>query len=452
CHVAFHTANQQREHYRSDWHRYNLKRKVVDLPPVTAENFAQRVQTQQAANQAAVERSESVFECAACSKSYSSQNAYSNHLQSKKHKENEVKYQKQAERRQNAPASSAPAASSTSTPKAQSLAQKLAATATPSSPSSSSSVVPDVGSSSTAAMEDLIDSHVAAAVHLDVEHDCLFCNTNRAANFEANMEHMVKAHSFFVPDIEFIADLKGLVQYLADKVSVACVCLYCNGKGRTLHSLEAVRKHMVDKGHCKVPYEDGGHEEIIEFYDFGVDEEEDDDAEWEDVDDDDEMVEVDDDAEDVDDEDYEDDDAHLASQSRLSTLVSELESDSVELVLPTGYRVGHRAHRRIWKQNVRPTSDSPYSTLITRIAGQYKMLGYPTTAAHSSMALIARSGGASSGAVVVGNGGRVMTRGEIHDRRMQGKLQTKVEHDHKSRVGMKANRLQKHFRSQIGFD
>jgi hypothetical protein len=29
----------QREHYKTDWHRYNLKRKVVDLPPVTAEGM-----------------------------------------------------------------------------------------------------------------------------------------------------------------------------------------------------------------------------------------------------------------------------------------------------------------------------------------------------------------------------------------------------------------------------
>lgn len=37
CHVAFKEASIQREHYKTDWHRYNLKRKVVDLPPVTAE-------------------------------------------------------------------------------------------------------------------------------------------------------------------------------------------------------------------------------------------------------------------------------------------------------------------------------------------------------------------------------------------------------------------------------
>ena len=39
-------AELQKAHYKTDWHRYNLKRKVADLPPVTAENFQQRVLAQ----------------------------------------------------------------------------------------------------------------------------------------------------------------------------------------------------------------------------------------------------------------------------------------------------------------------------------------------------------------------------------------------------------------------
>ena len=39
-------AELQKTHYKTDWHRYNLKRKVADLPPVTAENFQQRVLAQ----------------------------------------------------------------------------------------------------------------------------------------------------------------------------------------------------------------------------------------------------------------------------------------------------------------------------------------------------------------------------------------------------------------------
>lgn len=46
CNVAFNNSDIQRDHYKTDWHRYNLKRKVADLPAVSIEDFMQRVQIQ----------------------------------------------------------------------------------------------------------------------------------------------------------------------------------------------------------------------------------------------------------------------------------------------------------------------------------------------------------------------------------------------------------------------
>ncbi|XP_042442699.1 uncharacterized protein LOC122027759 [Zingiber officinale] len=37
CGVAFGDAKQYREHFKSDWHKHNLKRKTRQLPPLTAE-------------------------------------------------------------------------------------------------------------------------------------------------------------------------------------------------------------------------------------------------------------------------------------------------------------------------------------------------------------------------------------------------------------------------------
>lgn len=39
CQVAFQTPESQRNHYQTEWHRYNLKRKVVSLPCVTLDQF-----------------------------------------------------------------------------------------------------------------------------------------------------------------------------------------------------------------------------------------------------------------------------------------------------------------------------------------------------------------------------------------------------------------------------
>jgi pre-60S factor REI1 len=44
CRQTFEDPAQQRDHYKTDYHRFNLKRKVVGLPPVTPELFEQKVQ------------------------------------------------------------------------------------------------------------------------------------------------------------------------------------------------------------------------------------------------------------------------------------------------------------------------------------------------------------------------------------------------------------------------
>ena len=43
CRQTFESSGSQREHYKSDYHRFNLKRKVVGLPPVKEDLFLQKV-------------------------------------------------------------------------------------------------------------------------------------------------------------------------------------------------------------------------------------------------------------------------------------------------------------------------------------------------------------------------------------------------------------------------
>ncbi|KAK2146396.1 hypothetical protein LSH36_611g03035 [Paralvinella palmiformis] len=87
CRVAFHDADLQRNHYKTDWHRYNLKRKVADMPPVTAENFQERLHAIKAQEESQYRDTSS--HCPLCNKHFSSENSYQNHIKSKKHKEAE---------------------------------------------------------------------------------------------------------------------------------------------------------------------------------------------------------------------------------------------------------------------------------------------------------------------------------------------------------------------------
>lgn len=43
CGYAFLDADAQRAHYASELHRYNAKRRVAGLPPVTAELFEEKI-------------------------------------------------------------------------------------------------------------------------------------------------------------------------------------------------------------------------------------------------------------------------------------------------------------------------------------------------------------------------------------------------------------------------
>lgn len=90
CQVMFRTPELQREHYKLDWHRYNLKRKVAGITPVTLEDFELRAKEHREQNQNA-SRDESEF-CKYCSKLFNTKNAFNNHLNSKRHKVAEQSY------------------------------------------------------------------------------------------------------------------------------------------------------------------------------------------------------------------------------------------------------------------------------------------------------------------------------------------------------------------------
>ncbi|KAG0000626.1 hypothetical protein BGZ80_001338 [Entomortierella chlamydospora] len=408
CHVAFKSADIQREHYRSDWHRYNLKRKMVELPPVTAEMFTQKViaQQQQAADDEAA-AAVSSNDCKICRKSYSSENAYQNHLVSKKHKETEAKLK----------ANPRPAAAVVEKPTksdVESITSKVTVDLTITDETTQEE------------LEELMDKKIESAVRLELT-DCLFC-TEKAETFESNVDHMTKTHGLFIPDIEYLVDIEGLIKYLGEKISIGNVCLYCNGKGRQIRSLEAVRRHMVDKGHCKIPYDtESDMMEISDFYDFRSSYPEEQQRK---------MLEAAERADrgetGPDDEDLDLDEDSVGTSVRLG-------EDEMELILPSGARLGHRSLNKYFRQNVKP-EESRDSVLINRLLTHYTdHMGYDLALAKTKdrsergQALVARNEGEARWA---------------HKQTSTFRDFRRVE-EFKSRVGQKQNKLQKHYREQI---
>lgn len=196
------------------------------------------------------------------------------------------------------------------------------------------------------------------------------------------MKHMHAQHGFFVPDREYLVDEVGLVRHLAEIIAVWNICITCGlGFGQipsdvgeqdkekklsddqrqkqARKGLDAVRKHMCAKNHCKILWDTEEQRlEVSDFYDFssswansnGIGSEAqgesagnaNGDAEWEDVDEEDDVSEGDVDV--IIDETQTSDHLHQETPKFGDT--------PFELVLPSGKRIGHRALRSFYKQNL----------------------------------------------------------------------------------------------------
>lgn len=195
CNVRFQNADIQREHYKTDWHRYNLKRRVGDLPPVTAEEFQKRVLQQRAADEQA--QQEISLYCAVCHKQFITEKSHENHLNSKKHRENEQIAEKKS---QNLGGQGDVGMKSTETqPKKESEKD---------GEDENEDGMEEVNSDE---WDEDFDNPIA-------KNDCIFC-PNHSDDLVENVKHMSSVHSFFIPDTEYIVDLDGLLLYLGEKVA-----------------------------------------------------------------------------------------------------------------------------------------------------------------------------------------------------------------------------------------
>ncbi|KAF7705867.1 zinc finger protein 622 isoform X1 [Silurus meridionalis] len=407
CRVQFVDADVQRAHYKTDWHRYNLKRKVASMPPVTAENFQERVLAQRAAAEQQLADAHSLSTCTTCNKKFSSTNAYNNHLQSHKHQQaekkavavaqeavqrmNEKNLEKGAELDKDAQNEAIQKAmreglrpkprhanSETAPPDRQERrrlgkaprlewferqAKKIA-----SEEGEDEEEEDEADEEEWEDCDDTNDDEVemeaededpteegavaeptpaSGSIHVT---DCLFC-LHHSHSLSKNMAHMTKEHSFFIPDIEYLVDLRGLMAYLGEKVGFGKVCLWCNEKGKSFYSIEAVQAHMSDKSHCKL-YTDGDAAlEFADFYDFR--------SSYPDA---------------RDGTDVEMKDGGLPDEKTV-----EFDDDTLELTLPSGAKIGHRSLMRYYKQRFgtqRELVPAHNQRAVGRVLRQYQALGW----------------------------------------------------------------------------
>jgi pre-60S factor REI1 len=111
---------------------------------------------------------------------------------------------------------------------------------------------------------------------------CLFCS-EASEGLAFNVEHMRKKHGLFIPMENLVVDLETLLAYMHLVIYGYHECLKC---GMERSSSEAVRQHMIGKGHCSIDLLDPD-SEYRDFYQSDL--EEDDEKEEGDSDEDDDM-------------------------------------------------------------------------------------------------------------------------------------------------------------------
>jgi len=409
------------------------------------------------------------------SKVYTTENAFRSHMLSRKHRENELKSQSRVDH----PRPAAVAAVKASSPPADQPPHETSATPTKEAPPAHpTSAQPDNDGDDEEEEEDAstLDEKLAAARSKLSPLHCLFC-ARVSSSLEDNLTHMSGEHSFFIPDAEYLVDIAGLVSYLGEKVAVGNVCIYCNDKGREFRTLDAVRKHMLDKSHCKIAYDtEKDMLEMSDYYDFSssypdAEERQRKKAErraerkreraaakeaaeaaegWEDDDGSggevDEVVDEppssssgdEEEEEDANTDDGDDDDDDDVPQNQITFGDSHL-----ELVLPSGNRIGHRSMRRYYAQSFPGAAASRHGQPEDGRSIVRRLL------ADKHSALVPRRGGFGAfgaGTEVV----KARNRGEAREagRHVREFRDQKRKEDYKTRVAFVHNH-QKHYRDPL---
>jgi pre-60S factor REI1 len=199
CKAAFSGIEKVKEHYRSEWHILNSKRRANNLAPLSKADYKIVMKTQ---------------------------------------------------------ASKKPAA-----PKIMSVDFTLQST----------EGGPSVSDRSPNATQDGSDDRNVDAEEDEIEELPLGPNISIFDNKEFEtvdecVKYMAETFGFFIPDVEYLVDMEGLLGYLGEKVKLGGLCLCCQKQCKPGRPCQ---NHMRDSSHCKIAFEEGVDlDEYEDFYDY----------------------------------------------------------------------------------------------------------------------------------------------------------------------------------------
>lgn len=392
-------------HYKSDWHRYNLKRREAGLPVLLEGDF-----------QARLEAAKALRQDKQAGKDHLKRNKKKFHGRKKQSLQGSVQvlqapaYDRIKEKEQQQELKD----NKESEQAAEGDTAEESTDVTPSGPTP----------------QQLAEE---AAIEID-PRQCLF-DRHLSADVKANADRMHRKYGFFIPDQEYLSDLEGLLGYCHEKIKLGHVCLYCQ---RIFTTWQGCQKHMISVRHCKLRYEAGVDlEDLSVFYDFAeadvdflqrhkpkesasegmeLDNEEKqelengNDDEWEDITDDEDEMDVEMDQGSIDND--EDNSLYDGYEEEIANMGFDV-TPLGELIFPDGRIIGHRSLRRYYKQRAPRQQDSTAVVAARTAAGErlyrgrvYNINQTPSTAAVSEENALALTRAGITPGLAVGRAGK----------------------------------------------
>lgn len=227
CRLKFENSSLQREHFKTEWHLYNIKRRVCNLDPIDLNSFDELKELQR--NNP---KQETPKEKRANSKKLNPED--SSNLYSKQERLDELE--------------------NTNIHEDVDVDEEI------------DSEEWETDEEDFDELDDEEDPEETKRMMKNVirPDTCLFCAKQSPTVME-NVNHMY-VHGFFIPEERFLDDIDGLIEYLGFKVGAGTTCLWCNKQFRSIHG---VRLHMLYKDHCKIRYDqEQAVAEYSDFYDY----------------------------------------------------------------------------------------------------------------------------------------------------------------------------------------
>jgi len=226
CLYVSKTYEEMKEHYKSEFHRYNLNRVTMNLAPLSFEEYKRKKEffMKKMEEKKKIEENlklqQSNLYCDICNKKFNSRKKLDEHLISKTHLKNKNKKEEDKKEENN--------------------------------------------EISTSSKENENKNKEPEKTTLDDVTICLFCNIKNE-NLKENMYHMVKKHKLDVPFVLYIKSYTDLLKLLAKKIFTYHACLTCDTQ--KFESIRSLQSHMLAKNHTKINDKDLD-EFLFKYYDL----------------------------------------------------------------------------------------------------------------------------------------------------------------------------------------